>query len=382
MGLTERIDSMGWTPTGEAKAIYDDFMENPDYAPNEKINKLLICLFYEREYESAAQLAVGMINNNPIISGDNFNAYFFYALASDMMGDRESAVRAYGKIITLNEIPVWTYSQLDISYTSKEFIEYLMEHSYSPEKLKNFIFKNPFEYVLQREMAAAKSQRFNVYYYPNEFTETEILQIVGQREKAYRDISAFLNTNVDLKVDLYLFNDAETKKAKTGHTGAGWAFGTVMVEVYNDRIKCHPYHELVHVLTDNIFGPTVSFLSEGLAVYVSEKCHNRDFGDYVNYDTHNKVLGFHKTGELFPLDELFTFEIGNTVSKPGISYPQAASLIKYFYETLGAERFFGLYRAMKPEYSREGIAKNISELEKCFGKGLDGIYNDWLTAVL
>jgi hypothetical protein len=242
--------------------------------------------------------------------------------------------------------------------------------------------KYPFEIKLSESLPLYKTSHFNIYYYPESFAEKEIDIVAKQREKAYDEISAFLNTNEKINIDLYLFNDAITKESETNHRGTGWAFDTVMVEIYNETTKCHPYHELVHVFTDKIFGETVSFFSEGLAVYISESFSNQDFGDYVNYNTHEKVLNFYKSNELFTLKEMFSFEIGSSISKPQISYPQAACLIKYFYNLLGSERFYNLYRILKADYSDEWVKNNVSAVEKCFEKSSDQLFNEWINTIV
>jgi hypothetical protein len=238
--------------------------------------------------------------------------------------------------------------------------------------------KYPFEIKLSKILPLRRTDHFNIYYYPGSYAEKDIEAIATLREKAYRDICAFLDTHAEIKTDLYLFEDGGTKKMETGHQGAGWAFDTVMVEIYNETAKCHPYHELVHVFSDGIYGTTVSFLSEGLAVYVSETCYDKDFGDKVNYNTNEDVIKHYRSNELFPLKEMFTFEIGPGISKPDISYPQAASLVKYLYKTLGKTKFYGLYRTLEDDYSDGGIKKNILEFEKCCGKSVDQVNTEWL----
>lgn len=242
--------------------------------------------------------------------------------------------------------------------------------------------KYPFETKLSKILPVYRTNHFNIYYYPESYAEKDIKAIAMQREKAYEDISAFLNTHIEINIDLYLFNDAITKEAETNHRGTGWAFDTVMVEIYNETTKCHPYHELVHVFSDEIFGTTVSFFSEGLAVYISESCCNKDFGDYVNYNSEEKVIKYYHSNDLFSLKKMFALEIGTSISKPGISYPQAALLIKYLYKTLGIKKFYNLYRTMKADYSDEGIKKNIFEFEKHCGKPVDQVYNEWLGVLL
>ena len=244
------------------------------------------------------------------------------------------------------------------------------------------IDKYPFEIKLSKTLPLYKTKHFNIYYYPNSYAEKQIEAIAVQREKAYSDIALFLNTHIEMNMDLYLFNDAETKESETNHIGNGWAFANVMVEIYNETTKCHPYHELVHIFAIELYGNAVSLFSEGLAVYISEYFCNYDFGDYVNFNTHEKVKKFYETNRLFTLKEMFAFQIGTSISKPKISYPQAASIIKYIYGVLGNDKFYCLYKTLNADYPDEGIEKNIFEFEKCMGKPVEQVYDDWLTTIV
>lgn len=184
------------------------------------------------------------------------------------------------------------------------------------------------------------TEHFNIYYYPNSVAEKEIEHITTQREKAYEDISMFLNAAANSHVDLYLFDDAAIKETETGHRkdGAGWAFDNVMVEIYNETIKCHPYHELAHIIATDVLGYTISFLCEGLAVYLSNFFLNTDFGDQVNYNIHEKTVHYYAENNLFSLKELFSIQIGASGSRNLISYPQAGVIFEYFLNSYGKEK--------------------------------------------
>jgi len=238
--------------------------------------------------------------------------------------------------------------------------------------------KYDFEIKLSAILPVKKTEHFNFYYFSNSFAEKDLDNIVTQREKAYKDISLFLNIVEDISIDLYLFNDAETKEAETGHRGIGWAFNNVMVEIYNENEKCHPYHELVHIIAVKNFGFTVSFLNEGLAVYISNYFMNTDFGDYIHHNIHEKVAHHYKENELFSLKEMFSLQIGNSLSKPPISYPQSGLIVEFLYKKLGKEKFFDLYKALYSDYSEEGIIANIMEFEKHCNMTIGQANKEWL----
>ena len=229
-----------------------------------------------------------------------------------------------------------------------------------------------------------KTEHFNIYYYPESFAKKEIEHIAVQREKAYGDISTFLNAVTNTHIDLYLFDDAIVKETETGHTrkGAGWAFDNIMVEIYTESIKCHPYHELAHIIATDTLGYTISFLCEGLAVYLS--CHflNKDFGDEVNYNIHEKVARYHAENELFSLKELFSIQIGAIGSKNLVSYPQAGVIFEYLLNSYGKEKVFTLYKSLYSDFSNEGVAANIKEFERICGKPVEQINKEWLNTIV
>ena len=67
-----------------------------------------------------------------------------------------------------------------------------------------------------------------------------------------------------------MFPDAKSKKEETGNPGDGWAFSNNIVEVYNEKTKLDPFHELAHIISGEVGNPP-AMLDEGFAIYVSEK---------------------------------------------------------------------------------------------------------------
>ena len=379
MTFHEKINNLSWRPRGEAKEAYDDFMRNPDYSNPENLEKLLICLTYEKQYDTAISLAKTLMEKYKV--SDRPFLYFFYAISCDMTNQREPAFAVYKEILKLDEIPTNMFTQFGIEYFCKEFIEYLCEHPFSQQNVDKFDFsicKYAFEHKLQKILSVVKSQHFYIYYYPNSTAEKEIDHIVSQREQAYRNIKEYLGYSGDLTVDLYLFEDADKKTEITGHTGAGWAFGTSMVEIYNDAVKVDPYHELVHVIAGVAYGSTVSTLNEGLAVYMCNLLGDDPSLDEINGAYSDFVKQFHRDNELFTIEKLLSLQIGTIESKPRISYRQAASFVEFMIKKLGKERFFSLYQSTKPDYSPSGIAANISAIEIAYGKKIESIEKEWL----
>lgn len=381
MNIPDKIKALDWQPNGDAKAIYDEFLTNPDYTSKELLEKLLICLVYEEQYSDAIALAKNLIK----LHIASFHTFLFYGIASDMQSDRHFAIWAYNEILDNNMLPNHmqspTYSQFNIYGADREFIEFLINHSYTPENITNYIFREPFERIFHKERLLRVTSHFNVYYFPNSTAEKEIELFCTQREDAYKKIAEFMQFNKNIEIDIYLYEDSETKTAETGHTGAGWAYGSVIIEVYNAQQKVNPIHELVHIIAGVQHGYSVSAFSEGLAVYLCNLLNDNSMDDVVNGRYSDKVKQFYLDTQLFSLADLMTFQIGSVVSRPRISYPQAAAFVEYSISILGIKRFFELYSALKNDYTADGIEANILELEMAYGKKISDIEKCWIESI-
>ena len=377
MDLKNKINELDYCPQGEAKILYDEFIKSPFYNDGESILKLVMCLVYEKQYDEAAKLACSYID---IEKGDCLpGIYLFCGIAYDMVHNREKAIWAYKKFLQYEQFG-WRYDQFGF-WTCREFIEYLIENSYSPKNVEKFdfpVYKAPFEFKIQKQFPVAKTSHFDIYYYPNSTAEKEIDIIKTQRETAYRKIAEYLEFTEDLHITLYLFEDGDTKADITGHTGAGWAFGRNMVEVYNERCKLNPYHELVHVIVDHMYGNGVSALNEGFAVYLSNLLNDMSAIDEISDAYAERVKEFHKNGELFMLKDLLSLNIGTSESKPLISYRQAASFVEYTIEKISKNGFFNLYASL----GNDSLEVIVSKIENAYKQKIEDIEKNWLAYAL
>jgi len=85
---------------------------------------------------------------------------------------------------------------------------------------------------------------------------------------------------------------------------------------------------------------------------------------------------------LIPLPQLFRFtDIGPGWSKPGIAYPEAASVVKYLVERYGFEKFILAYRSLKRSSDDQDIATNRAKFTEIFGIGLEEVEKSWLESL-
>lgn len=224
---------------------------------------------------------------------------------------------------------------------------------------------NPSAIDLEEYFETARRGPLEIYAWRGSLAADRIEEIATERLNAVQAVREILDVNPPDRIRLVFYPDSATKTSQTRHIGAGWAFGSTIaeiyiVEIYNDEVQLDPYHELAHVGTARIGDPPAMF-GEGFAVYVSERL-GADALEQLGSpgrSVDETVCGFLKGGTAFTLEELSALEdIGTTESRPLVSYPQSASVMKFLVDAYGLERFGAIYRAAA---EAEGTAAERSE---------------------
>ena len=200
------------------------------------------------------------------------------------------------------------------------------------------------------------------------WAESRLDEIAAQRQRAYAEITKMINPAYHERVALYLFPDAETKLAYTGHTGMGWApGGNVLVEIFNEKERVDPNHELVHIVAGSLGDPPAMF-SEGLAAYLQEG-HK-----WEGHPVDAWAKAFADRDLLVPLARLVTFtEIGSEQSQASITYPESASVVHYLIDHYGIEKFLAAYRDVKRAGFAAVFGAPVEEVEKAWLASLKNI---------
>lgn len=228
-----------------------------------------------------------------------------------------------------------------------------------------------------------ETEHFEIYCYKGSLAERELGGITRMRESAFREISALLQVTYDRKIRLVFYPDHETKKSDIGHVGDGYAFANNIVEVYNEKTKLDPFHELAHILAGRLGSPPAMF-NEGFAVYVSERLG----ADALKYlGSPGKTIdqatrGFLAEGKLISLGELLKFtEIGSEQSRWPISYPEAASAVKFLIEAHGIWKFRRAYQRLQNSAERSSALKNEEVIGEIYGENLPSLERQWLKKI-
>jgi len=223
------------------------------------------------------------------------------------------------------------------------------------------------------------TEHFDIYFYEDSTAKADIDSIAREKERGFREISHFIGQPSDTRICLVLFQDEETKYAEMGHRGMGLAYGQTIVEVYNRNNKLDPYHETTHILMYEHGRPPAIF-DEGFAVYMSERlgAHALEELGGANATICERVSKLREEKKLIELSELLTYpEIGSRRSKPGISYPQAASFVKFLIEEFGKDNFLEAYSRLKNPSNDAEAAHNIGILQEIYGKSLGELDKQW-----
>lgn len=218
-----------------------------------------------------------------------------------------------------------------------------------------------------------------IYAQKGGYAEVNAERVLSQRSAAIIRICSFLGVP-PTETTLVLYEKAEEKTFDTGHLGVGWARGNLAVEVFNATSRLAPYHEMVHVQA-NALGRPPAFLCEGLAVYLEEEFGGsalKAFGPYPTKDQGAKAL----RNIFWPLDTLLAFtDIGPADSRPEVSYPQAASVVKYLVATFGRERLMEAYRRLQNANEKAAVEENRRLFREIFGATLKKVEDAWLLSL-
>jgi hypothetical protein len=228
-------------------------------------------------------------------------------------------------------------------------------------------------------MEKHSTKHFDIFYFKGSTAAREIDKISKQKDKGFEEICKFLGKDSNLRIRLVLFEDAWTKHAETGHQGRGWAYGSTIIEVYNDEEQLDPYHETTHILM-RPFGNPPALFNEGFAVYMSERLGAFALDDLGGgrASIYERVRELKSKGEWIELNELITYnEIGSSGSRPPIAYAEAASFVKFLIDKYGKDKFLRAYGELKNSNSKVIHWTNKMALQNIYGKQFSELQEEW-----
>jgi len=356
----------------ESEVVIQTFLQIQNYISDKKYEQAW--QLFTKDYQDAEFQIRGFEKFRQVMEPARSIDSAFWWEKDDFLNLQPRSVAERDGVFTLkaiSESQTWTIDFVKDDWQWK--IDWIT--GYTPRIL---MWQN-WEKRLLPQMEKRSTNHFDIYYFKDSTAEKEINLIVRQKEKGFREICKFLGKESDTRICLVLFEDGKTKRLETGHTGAGWAYGTTIVEIYNEEQKLDPYHETVHILMGPYGGPPALF-NEGFAVYMSERLgahglQNLGGGQSTIYA---RVKELKSKGEWIDLEELISYtEIGSMESRPPVAYPEAASFVKFLIENYGKDKFLQAYRALKNSSSKLVQEANIEILAQIYDKSLAELEKEW-----
>jgi len=194
------------------------------------------------------------------------------------------------------------------------------------------------------QLQKVSTEHFDFYYYDDSYAQKTIKEIVNTREDGYRKICAYTELETNQRISTIFFNDFETKAIETGHRGKGAAFDTTVIEVYNEEIQAHPYHETAHILT-NLIGLPPAIFNEGFAEYMEIVLAGKDSTE-LQEALYKKIKELKNSTDWIPIKELITFTDIPGPSQAHVSYPEATAFVKFLIEKYGKQTFFETFESL------------------------------------
>ena len=226
----------------------------------------------------------------------------------------------------------------------------------------------------------ARRGPLEIHAWKGSLAASRIDEITDERLAALATVADLLAVQPPGKIRLVFYADEPTKIEQTGHRGIGWAFGTTLVEVYNEEVQLDPFHELTHIVAAAAGYPP-AFMNEGFAIYVAERMGADALrflgapGRRIDAVTCNLI----DTQLYTPLEDLVALdEIGSDAGRAGSQYAQAGSFVKYLVQHGGLERFRRAYRTLTGDAT---ATANRGRLADIYGADVETLQRGWLNSL-
>ena len=170
------------------------------------------------------------------------------------------------------------------------------------------------------------------------------------------------------------FRGHDAKVFYTLHWGAGLANATGSYLLYSEQPDFGlVVHEHTHSLFDRSWGETVSFLSEGLAMYAQAQATDPML-------CNRRTRELREKGVSVPLEALLEHEIGTPGKATDFGYPAAGSFVEFLLQQGGLPKFEELYRKAQPGPDVD-LGGLLLELYGATPSDLEAAWISWLADI-
>jgi hypothetical protein len=170
------------------------------------------------------------------------------------------------------------------------------------------------------------------------------------------------------------FRGYDAKVFYTLHWGKGLADATGSYILYSGQPDFGlVVHEHAHTLFDRGWGQTVSFLTEGLAMYAEAQATDPML-------CHRTTRNLRENGASVPLENLLLHDIGVPGKATEFGYPAAGSFIEFLLQQGGLSKFEELYRRAQPSPNLD-LADLLLEIYGATVSELEIAWISWLADI-
>jgi hypothetical protein len=282
---------------------------------------------------------------------------------------------APGEIPQIPAISVSRQTALDIFAASGGFSPAVLQDWASsrapPESMELIVsMRIAFAGAFQR----IETDNFTLSYPPGAYDDDDMRQIARLNEQSLAFLKETLHdASVPWRWDRLFtvsFPGFDSKLFYTRHWGRGLASAMGTFTVFEGGMPDWGLivHENMHILAGANWGSTTSFLAEGIATHVEALATDRA-------SNHERTARYLAGDQLFPLEQMITFNIGDEGLKTFVGYPAAGSFTGFLIESYGLPRF-------REAYALEGRPTEQRETDdtwtRVFGKELHDLELAWL----
>ena len=205
--------------------------------------------------------------------------------------------------------------------------------------------------------------------------EAEFAELLRVNERSVTFLLNLFGSSIKwTRTPTVYFRGHDAKVFYTLHWGMGLANTTGSYLLYTGQPDFGlVVHEHTHSLFDRGWGETISFLTEGLAMYAQAQATDPML-------CHRKTTDLRETGVSVPLEELLVHEIGSPGKATDFGYPAAGSFVEFLLQQGGLSKFERLYREARPGPDPD-LADLLLEIYGASTGELETAWINWLSDI-
>ena len=193
-----------------------------------------------------------------------------------------------------------------------------------------------------------EKENVDFFYEPDSFFDKQIPILITQAIESKKHCEKLLGVKVvTQKMRIIYFNNREKLRPFLKMAPKGYALpdAYTLLIATNDSLRAYHTHELMHIISISQFGgyaaQPADWIQEGLSVFADNPC--------MNYSIHAIAANLLYSKKIATIDSIF-YHFRRLPDMAG--YMQAGSVVQYFIEKYGIEKFAMLWKRGVGELSQ------------------------------